>query len=397
MFRRLRLRTAIYELAAVAVVLAAVVASGCAFLRLRLDKAVEENLSLLANKGAPDPAGDARNMLVIEFPADDSPPEPSYDGFYDDVTLRGVEELCESAKAGKARMRIGKTTRIACEIVRSDGKSVAYIYDYSAKYSEYRAGAVTLGVAWAMALVAMAAIIFYFAKRAVAPIERAFEKQRELIANASHELKTPITIIAADLFILQSSDGLSEEQAKWLDGIGAQARRMGDLVNEMLELAKADSKKDKVMTKIDLSEILKSVASESEALAFEKKITLNASIPPGVRVIADRDDIVKLIYILFENALKYTDPGGVIDIALRRERRAAVLTVRNTGAGISREALPKLFDRFYRCDESHSEGGNFGLGLAIAKAIADSNGIVIGADSKEGEHTRFILEFKEAQ
>ena len=145
-----------------------------------------------------------------------------------------------------------------------------------------------------------------------------------------------------------------------------------------------------------MSQIIEVVTLETEVLAFEKQVEMVSEIKKDVFVTANKEDMEKLAFILVENAIKYTPAGGKITVKLSAERRKAALKVKNTGEGIEREAIPKLFDRFYRCDESHAENGSFGLGLSIAKAIADADNAGLGVDSQVGKYTEFVVELKEA-
>jgi len=271
-----------------------------------------------------------------------------------------------------------------------------YLCDYTEDYSNTLRMMIINLVAGAIGVVVIALISVRWARRNIAPVESAFEKQQELVANASHELKTPITIINTDLSILNgSSDNFTDEQKKWLENISGQVNRMSALVGEMLELARLEANgKNAVKEDVNLSTVAEMVVLGAEALAFEKNVTLNSDIKPDIVVSAVSANMEKLIYILLENALKYTSQGESVTIKVYAERKRAVLKVRNTGVGIKQEDVPKLFDRFYRVDESHGSAGGFGLGLAIAKSIVDISGGKIGVDSKEGEYTEFVVVFK---
>ena len=190
---------------------------------------------------------------------------------------------------------------------------------------------------------------------------------------------------------------LTEEQKKWLSGIATQTQRMGEMINEMLVLARVEGMKEKQsLERINFSTIVESVVLETETVAFEKGAVLTSSVQEDVFVKGRKQDLEKLVYILLDNAIKYTPFGKEIRLKLSVEKRKVILRVYNEGDGIEKEKLPKLFDRFYRADESHSVGGSFGLGLAIAKAIVDSMDGRIGVDSEVAKYTEFICVFKES-
>lgn len=398
MFRKLRRRTAVYQLAVITAVIAIVLAFSCVYSYDRMVNAVNEKLELVqAAKPGSDPFKPTerppRNSMVIRVYGDGTW-KLSDNGLYDESIVR---KLVYKATNGSGWINI-ENNRIAYRVEESgDSYYTVYVYDYSADYESFLFNFMTILVTGLAVIAVVSFFLFRFTERNLRPIEDAFGKQKELVANASHELKTPLTIINTDLAILQSSaDEFSEEQQKWLNGIQVQVNRMSAMINEMLQLARFEAVREKPLTKINLSQIVEGVTLETEVLAFEKQVEMTSNIKENVCVTANKDDMEKLAFILVENAVKYTEAGGKISVSLTTERRKVSLRVRNTGEGISREAIPKLFDRFYRCDESHTESGSFGLGLSIAKAIADSNNAVLGVDSEVGKYTEFIVEMKES-
>ncbi|MBR1624284.1 MAG: hypothetical protein IJ676_00930 [Clostridia bacterium] len=401
MFRKLRRRTAVYQLAVITAVIALVLACSCVFSYDRMISAVNEKLDLVkempfsvADSTKKSPDKNARNSLIIKVYSNDKW-KLSDNSFYEEST---VTKLINKAKEGTGRLKIDNN-RIAYSVERDGGDSfyTVYVYDYSADYDSYIFSFMTILITGLTVIAVVSFFLFRFTERNLKPIEDAFERQKELVANASHELKTPLTIINTDLAILNSSqDEFTDEQKKWLNGIQVQVTRMSNMINEMLQLARFEAVREKNFSKINLSQIIEVVTLETEVLAFEKQVEMVSEIKKDVFVTANKEDMEKLAFILVENAIKYTPAGGKITVKLSAERRKAALKVKNTGEGIEREAIPKLFDRFYRCDESHAENGSFGLGLSIAKAIADANNAVLGVDSQVGKYTEFVVELKEA-
>lgn len=272
-----------------------------------------------------------------------------------------------------------------------------YLYDYTKEFNALRNVGIIIVVLGTISIIAIALFSMQSAKKSVFPIESTFHKQQDLVANASHELKTPLTIINTALSILNSSkDSFNDEQIKWLDSISSQASRMSLLINDMLELAKMDATAEKqIFETVSLTEVAYRVVLGAEVLAYENQISLINKIDPEIKIYGINANIEKLVYILVENALKYTNKGGTVDVNVYAERKKVYLKVKNTGEGIDKSYLPKLFDRFYRTDESHATTGSFGLGLSIAKVIVDSHLGTIGVDSKVGEYTEFIVTFKQ--
>lgn len=272
-----------------------------------------------------------------------------------------------------------------------------YLYDYTKEFNALRNVGVIIVILGTISIVVIALFSMQSAKKSVMPIENAFHKQQDLVANASHELKTPLTIINTDLSILNSSrDSFSPEQVKWLDSINNQVGRMSMLINDMLELARMDASNEKLIFEtVSLSDVAYRVVLGAEVLAYENQITFNSKIEPDINILGVSASIEKLVYILAENALKYTNKGGTVDVNVYADRRKVFLKVKNTGDGIDKKYLPKLFDRFYRTDEAHVSTGSFGLGLSIAKAIVDNHAGTIGVDTKTSEYTEFIVIFKQ--
>lgn len=314
--------------------------------------------------------------------------------FYDQATLNEVVSYALAHTEGRGKYDFAGH-RTIYEVTEQGTNLYIGLYDYTKDYSAMKRNSVLFVIIAAVGFVAVGFFAINSAKRQIAPIEEAFEKQKELIANASHELKTPLTVISANLDILQTYRGeMSDEVKKWIDGVSDQVNRMKSMVEEMLELAKMESeyKKD-VFCPVDLSEVVEGVVLGTEVLAFERSIEMKTEIEKSLFVDGVSQKLEKLVYILVENAFKYTPHGGYVEVALKQEKRHVVFSVKNSGEGIEKEDIPKLFDRFYRTDESHHTANGFGLGLAIAKSIVDAHEASIDVESVVGEYTLFSVTF----
>lgn len=237
-------------------------------------------------------------------------------------------------------------------------------------------------------------VCFHFANRSIRPIEENWQKQKQFVADASHELKTPLAIITANTDALRANgDEKVNSQKKWIDYIQSEARRMGKLVNDMLYLAKVeDTPEDKMP--FDISKTVLDVIASMEAVIYEKGISFTQTIEPDIIVKGDGEKIKQVVLILLDNAAKYTNDHGHIDIIFKRLKNHAVLSIQNTGEGIPADKLPRIFDRFYRIDPSRTqETGGYGLGLSIAKAVIERSGGRIYAESTESS-TTFTIELK---
>jgi signal transduction histidine kinase len=226
----------------------------------------------------------------------------------------------------------------------------------------------------------------YFANRAIRPIERSFVKQKEFVADASHELKTPLATISANADVLLQEGGKKAE--KWATNIKLESERMTSLVESLLYLAKVDYEDKPQFAPLDLGEILDEVLLPLEPVIHEKNIVLKVESTGGATVNGDKTQIHRLLAILIDNAIKYT--SGSISVTIDKP---AQITVQNSSEAIPAEKLDKLFDRFYRADEAHEYTGSFGLGLASAKAIVETHKGKISCKSDEAGGTRFIVRF----
>jgi len=224
---------------------------------------------------------------------------------------------------------------------------------------------------------------------ATAPVERTWKQQRQFLSDASHELKTPLTVILSNAALLESA-ALEERPARWADNIHSEARRMKSLVEEMLTLARGeDLAPAAALEPVSLSEAAADCVLAFEPVAFEAGKPLEDRIAGDVTVLGDGKALRQLMGILLDNAIKYGAAGEPIRLELSRTERQAVLAVSNRGEPIPAEQLPHLFERFYRADASRGERSGFGLGLAIAQSIVKRHRGTIRAESGPAE-TRFL-------
>lgn len=225
---------------------------------------------------------------------------------------------------------------------------------------------------------------------AVRPVEKAWKQQRQFLSDASHELKTPLTVILSNAELLESAP-LEERPARWADNIHSEARQMKSLVEEMLTLARADNMvRTAEFSEVSLSDVTADCALAFEPVAFEAGKTLEYEITEDAAVLGDHDKLRQLVSVLLDNAIKYGSEGGTIRLSLQKMDRQARLVVSNPGTPIPAEQLSHLFERFYRADASRGEKSGFGLGLSIAKTIAEEHKGTLRAES-DPISTRFIF------
>ena len=233
-------------------------------------------------------------------------------------------------------------------------------------------------------------ISIVLARWATAPVEKAWQQQRQFLSDASHELKTPLTVILSNAELLQAAP-LSEKPARWSENIRMEAQQMKKLVEEMLTLARADNMtRTAVLEEVSLSDIAADCALALEPVAFEAGKPLDYHLTEDVVVLGDRDKLRQLVSVLLDNAIKYGQDGGTITMTLQKTDRHARLTVANPGDPIPPEQLRRLFERFYRADASRGEKSGFGLGLPIANTIASEHKGTLKAES-DATSTRFFF------
>ena len=274
---------------------------------------------------------------------------------------------------------------------------------YIVAFTEINAEHTILGhLMLALILVVLGALVVAFlislfnANRSIMPVEESYNKQKQFVADASHELKTPLTTINTNVDVLMSHENNTvREEMKWLGYIKTETERMTKLTNDLLYLARLDHTENEVITsRVSFSEAAESVILLMEAVIFEKNVNMDYDIASDLYVNGNAEQLKQLVLILLDNAVKYTLSGGDIKVTLKKKESSdtAVLKVYNTGEGISEEALKHIFERFYREDKSRArESGGYGLGLAIAHAITESYKGSIKAESVKNEYTLFTV------
>ena len=272
---------------------------------------------------------------------------------------------------------------------RQAGKRVFLVTSLDKLNASLLRFALQLGGIFLLAGFLIFGLSFFLARMSLRPVEHAFSEQQRFVQDASHELKTPLTVILANLSILKSRPAATiQEEMLWIQNTETEARRMQELTERLLFLAKADSKRlSPKIERLSLSQL-----TEAAALAFERGLTLDTEPEAGISVKGDARALTQLLAILIDNALKYARSGSVVTVRLTRQKKHALLSVHNEGEVIPQDALPHLFGRFYRVDKSRARAqGGYGLGLSIAKTIANAHGGDIRAESSEEHGTCFTL------
>ncbi len=248
----------------------------------------------------------------------------------------------------------------------------------------------TTVIAGIIVLLVLFIFLIFFSRWIVQPVRTSMERQKQFVSDASHELKTPIAVLTANVDILQDEIG----ENKWLDYIQEQTTRMNQLVGDLLRLARMDNaKQEYVFQNFNLSTAIEATALPFESQAFEKQKNLEIDIQPDIMYTGSEQHIRQLAAIFIDNAMKYSNAYGTIKITLLRRGDKCILEFYNTGCEISQEETDKIFERFYRGDKARNNKGKngYGLGLAIAKSIMEIHKIKIQVTCEQGAWIRFLM------
>lgn len=240
-----------------------------------------------------------------------------------------------------------------------------------------------------ISIIFISAAAYFLSGIIVSPLKVTFEKQKQFISDASHELKTPLTVISTNADVLEGEIG----ENKWLKYIQDQADRMNVLVNDLLSLSRLENnKRDFPRGVFNLSRAITNAALPFECQAFETNKNFVLNIDEDIYLNASEQHIKQMAGIFIDNALKYSKDGGTVRVSLTKSDNRAVLSVYNTGSGVREEDVDKLFERFYRSDESRARTtGGYGLGLAIAKSIIDKHKFKVHIENQEGKSICFVV------
>lgn len=237
-------------------------------------------------------------------------------------------------------------------------------------------------------------LVVFLSRWIVRPVQSAFDSQKQFIADASHELKTPLTIITANAEVLAGSIGGN----KWLENIISQSGRMDKLIKSLLDLARLDSHAQfpgLAFSSFDMGKTVNNAALSFKSLAYEQEKTFHIDIADNIPFYGNEESIRQLVTLLLDNAFKFSNSKGIISLCLAQQDEDKILTVENSGKGIPKEEQQRIFQRFYRSDASRNrESGGYGLGLSIAASIVQMHHGKIDIQSDGSSYARFVVIFK---
>lgn len=233
-------------------------------------------------------------------------------------------------------------------------------------------------------MTAVFVLILIISKRVFKPVEESYRKQKEFITNAGHEIKTPLTIIDANTDIIEIENGESE----WTDGIKNQVTRLSNLTNDLISLSRMEECRDFNMKEFSISEMIEKEVESFRPAMSKRNLEIKKNITSDITYIGDEKYLRQLITILMDNAVKYADENGYIEVSLKKlhGRRKVEIVLYNTSDKIDKESIDQIFERFFRGDKSrNSDCRGYGIGLSIAKAIVSAHKGKIKAESQDGK------------
>ena len=264
--------------------------------------------------------------------------------------------------------------------VGSNGKEITLMENEDA-IKRFKLTVISAVIIGLIAIVGVYIIAKKIAKTIVKPVEETFEKQKQFVSDASHELKTPLAVIEANADVLQDKVGGN----KWITYIQNEVQSMNKLVNDLLTLSKMENINDINVQRFDLSKEIQMSVAVFESMIYEKKIELKTNISEGIEFYGDKEDIKHITSIILDNAIKHTEENGEIIVNAFKEKNDVKIEIKNQGEPIPEEEQEKIFERFYRVDKARSRSEKrYGLGLSIAKGIVDKYNGEIKANSKNG-------------
>ncbi|QDF26039.1 MULTISPECIES: sensor histidine kinase [Bacillus cereus group] len=275
--------------------------------------------------------------------------------------------------------------------LQKNGEIVQIVRDITAEESMLNTLFLILVIGCSIGSVCAIGIGFFLAGRALVPIQNSWEKQQQFVSDASHELRTPLAVIQSKTDVLfQSPSATIEEKAMDISTISKECRRLSKLVANLLLLARSDSNQIEMDKKtFEMDTLLEEIVDPYKELASYQEKEMILKVERGVSFMGDRERIHQMMVILLDNAMKYTNEGGQIQINCTQTSSSIRIQVKDDGIGVKEEDIPKLFDRFYQGDKARSTSEGAGLGLSIANWIVEKHYGKISVESQLGEGTCF--------
>ena len=395
MIRRLRLKFVCVNMLIVTVMLTAIFSMVYHFTQADLEtQSVSMLQSVAATPFRANRPGDPPEWVQLPFfvlDLDQAGNVTSAVGYFDLTDEDDLQALVYEANSAGGRVGVLPAYGLRyCRSVTPHGERIAFA-DMSSERATLANLMKSCLLIGALCFAAFLLISWLLARWAVKPVETAWQQQRQFVADASHELKTPLTVIMTNAELLNSPDFDETRRSQFAAHILTMSRQMRQLIEEMLDLARTDSgQANLVLSQVDLSRLISDAVLPFEPVFFEGGLTLTTDIQEGITLRGSGQHLRQTADILLDNARKYATPPGEVTVALTRTGSRCRLAVSNPGPEISREDLKNIFKRFYRSDAAHTQRGSYGLGLSIAQNIVLRHHGKIWAESKNGRNTFYV-------
>ncbi|MDR1093079.1 MAG: HAMP domain-containing histidine kinase [Clostridiales bacterium] len=368
-----------------AAVLVNAAAGDAARARLALEKAIREYEMPHAGQGRPGTFNDAR-IFAVKLDGSGAVVGVKSAGFYSEPDI--LAHIAAITADGAASGKIGDLRFLIADADADGGRILAAI-DTGIENESFRRLTPVVLLSGGGGILLLSAAAWFLSFWIVKPLAAGLEKQKRFISEASHELKTPLTVISAGAELLRRQIGEKADRAamgKWLGEIQAQTERMAAMAADLLSLSKLDEGgSGKTPAAFDLPRAVLNAVLPFEAVAFERGKAFRYDIQTGLPYKGDPKAVAQAVGILCDNALKHSDEGGTVEIALKNRNGRAVLSVSNTGGGaVNKAELPLLFERFYRGAAARAETNGSGLGLSVLKAVAEKNNWRVKVETNGG-------------
>ncbi len=311
--------------------------------------------------------------------------------FYDLTDTEALKQIINAATCQKENQGVLRSYNL--RYLRQNthwGQSIVFVDTSSeqATLSNLLERCIMIGLA---SFTAFLALSFYLAQWAVRPVESAWKQQKQFVADASHELKTPLTVIVTTAELLSEENCDAEQQPQMINSILTMSQQMRGLIDSLLELARVDAGMIKTaFAAINLSNLVSDTLLPFEPIYFEQGLQLESTITDNVIVKGSITHLKQVIEVFLDNALKYTTPGGCVMLTLNRQGNGCLLAVSSSGNPISKQDLKNIFRRFYRMDKARAMDHSYGLGLSIAETIVHQHNGKIWAESENGLNTFLV-------
>ena len=322
---------------------------------------------------------------------DDGSTETFGSDFFDLTDEETISGLIKIVMADKDD--IGLLHNYDLRYMRSDesGKTTIVFADVSSEKAMLKnlvKNLVTIGL---IGYISFFFISLLLARWVAKPVEKTWNEQKQFIADASHELKTPLTVIMTNAEMLEDSSYNEAARSNFVKNILSTSKRMRGLVESLLELARLDNNRAQIKREnLDYSKLINNCILPFEPLFFENGLDLTTDIDNGITVTGDKEKLRQVVSILLDNALKYSDSTDPVTINLKHQNMTSIFSVSGSGDPLSKEQCKDIFKRFYRTDESRNDSGSYGLGLSIAESIITEHGGKIWAESENRRNTFYV-------